>query len=93
MAIAVWPVTPGFAAEVGDVDLSRGLNVGDLSAIKQAFWDYSVLIFPEQELSEDQHLAFARYFGELEQVVFLKMNVKLRLRPELGGRFESEPAQ
>jgi alpha-ketoglutarate-dependent 2,4-dichlorophenoxyacetate dioxygenase len=60
------------------------LSANDLSAIKQAFWDYGVLIFPEQELSEDQHLAFASHFGPLEQVVFLKMNVKLRLRPELA---------
>lgn len=84
MAITIWPATPGFAAEVGDVDLSRELSVEDLSAIEQAFWDYGVLIFPGQELSEDQHLAFAGHFGELEQVVFLKMNVKLRLRPELA---------
>jgi alpha-ketoglutarate-dependent 2,4-dichlorophenoxyacetate dioxygenase len=77
-------VTPDFAAEVGDVDLARELDGEDVAAIKQAFWDYSVLIFPEQTLTEDQHLAFARQFGELESVVFLKMNVKLRLRPELA---------
>jgi alpha-ketoglutarate-dependent 2,4-dichlorophenoxyacetate dioxygenase len=84
MGITIWPATPGFAAEIGDVDLSRELIADDVSAIKQAFWDYGVLIFPEQELSEDQHLAFASHFGPLEQVVFLKMNVKLRLRPELA---------
>jgi len=80
----VWPVTSGFAAEIGDVDLSSELSAGDLAEIKQAFWDYGVLIFPGQKLSEDQHLAFATRFGPLEQVVFLKMNVKLRLRPELA---------
>jgi alpha-ketoglutarate-dependent 2,4-dichlorophenoxyacetate dioxygenase len=84
MAITVWPVTPTFAAEIGDVDLAQQLSSEDLGAIKQAFWDYSVLIFPGQNLTEDQHLAFASNFGELEQVVFLKMNVKLRLRPELA---------
>lgn len=84
MAITVWPATPGFAAEIGDVDLAQPLSAEDLAAIKQAFWDYGVLIFPGQELTEDEHLAFAGQFGELEQVVFLKMNVKLRLRPELA---------
>jgi len=84
LAITVWPATDDFAAEIGDIDLSRDLIADDLAAIKQAFWDYSVLIFPEQQLTEDQHLAFARNFGELEQVVFLKMDVKLRLRPELA---------
>src|SRR5216684_2855132 len=84
MGITVRPATPGFAAEIGDVDLSRELSAEDEAAIKQAFWDYGVLIFPAQELSEEQHLAFASRFGPLEQVVFLKMNVKLRLRPELA---------
>ena len=84
MAITVWPVTSGFAAEIGDVDLSSELGAEDLFAIKRAFRDYGVLIFPEQEMSEEQHLAFASRFGPLEQVVFLKMDVKLRLRPQLA---------
>ena len=84
MAITVWPVTSGFAAEIGDVDLSSELGADDLLTIKRAFRDYGVLIFPEQEMSEEQHLAFASRFGPLEQVVFLKMDVKLRLRPELA---------
>jgi alpha-ketoglutarate-dependent 2,4-dichlorophenoxyacetate dioxygenase len=84
MAITIWPVKSDFIAEIGDVDLSCQLSVEDVAAIKQAFWDYGVLIFPDQDLTEEQHLAFARHFGELEQVVFLKMNVKLRLRPELA---------
>ena len=37
MAIAIYPVTPNFTAEVG-VDLSQPLNVEDVAAIKQAFW-------------------------------------------------------
>lgn len=84
MGITIWPVTDSFAAEIGDVDLSSELSEQDLAAIKQAFWDYAVLVFPGQELSEEQHLSFANQFGPLEQVVFLKMNVKLRLRPELA---------
>jgi alpha-ketoglutarate-dependent 2,4-dichlorophenoxyacetate dioxygenase len=84
MAISVWPVTASFAAEVGDVDLSRPLDDSDITAIKQAFWDYAVLIFPEQDLSEDQHLDFARHFGPLETVTALKRQAKLRLRTELA---------
>ncbi len=84
MGITIWPVTEGFAAEIGDVDLASELSEQDLAAIKQAFWDFAVLVFPGQKLSEEQHLSFANQFGPLEQVVFLKMNVKLRLRPELA---------
>jgi len=66
MAIRVYPVTPGFAAEVGDVDLSRPLAEADATAIKAAFWKYSVLVFPEQRLESEHHLAFAQLFGPLE---------------------------
>jgi len=65
MSITICPVTPSFAAEVGDADLSR-LAEADLAEIKQAFWKYAVLVFPDQHLTEDQHLAFARHFGPVE---------------------------
>ena len=66
MAITVFPVTPEFAAEVGDVDLSHPLAAADAAAIKAAFWKYSVLVFPEQRLEAQQHLAFAQLFGPVE---------------------------
>lgn len=85
MAITVQPVTPGFAAEVGDVDLSKPLDAADEAAIKQAFWDYAVLIFPEQELSEDQHLDFARRIGELETSIGVyRTDTPMRVRPEIA---------
>ena len=65
MAITICPVTPDFAAEIGDVDLSA-LSGADLAGIKAAFWKYAVLIFPGQRLTPDQHLAFARHFGPVE---------------------------
>ena len=85
MAIHISAMTPGFAAEVGDVDLSQPLSAADVAAIKQAFWDYAVLIFPGQDLSEEQHLAFAKYIGPLETSIFaLNTNEKLRVAPEFA---------
>lgn len=66
MSIVIFPVTPSFAAEVGGIDLSQPLNATDLAAIETAFWKYAVLIFPEQQLTPDQHLAFAQKFGPIE---------------------------
>ena len=66
MAITVYPVTPSFVAEVGDVDLSRPLSEDDIAGIKNAFWKYAVLIFPEQELTPEQHVAFSEKFGPVE---------------------------
>ncbi len=85
MAITVCPLTPNFAAEIGDVDLSRTLEAADLSAIKEAFATYAVLIFPDQHLSQDQHLDFARTFGPLETTIALfRKDTKLRVRSEFA---------
>ena len=66
MAITVCPVTPDFVAEVGDVDLSRMLDPADVEAIADALWTYAVLVFPDQSLTQEQHLGFAARFGPLE---------------------------
>lgn len=85
MAVTISAVTPGFVAEIGDVDLSQPLSPAEVSEIKQAFWDYGVLIFPGQELSDQQHLAFAKHIGPLETSIFaLNTNEKLRVAPELA---------
>jgi alpha-ketoglutarate-dependent 2,4-dichlorophenoxyacetate dioxygenase len=66
MAITISPVTPGFVAEIGNVDLSQPLTPLQVDTIKQAFRHYAVLVFPTQDLTEQQHLVFARHFGPLE---------------------------
>jgi alpha-ketoglutarate-dependent 2,4-dichlorophenoxyacetate dioxygenase len=65
MTVTVFPVTQDFFAEVGDVDLSRPLDSADFKAIQEAFWKYAVLVFPDQKLTPEQHLEFARSFGPL----------------------------
>ncbi len=85
MAITVVPVTPSFAAEVGDVDLSGQIDPTDLAAIKDAFTTYAVLIFPDQRLSQDQHLDFARHFGPLETTIGVyRRDAPLRVRKEFA---------
>ena len=85
MAIAVFPFTQGFAAEIGDIDLSRPLDEGTLGAVREAFATYAVLVFPAQTLTVDQHLAFARNFGPLEVTVQRAMrNERLRVRKEIA---------
>jgi alpha-ketoglutarate-dependent 2,4-dichlorophenoxyacetate dioxygenase len=66
MSITVCPITPTFAAEIGDVDLGKPLAQEDFAAIQAAFWKYAVLIFPDQVLTPEQHLAFSAKFGPVE---------------------------
>ncbi len=66
MTITIFPVTQNFTAEIGDVDLSKPIADDDFAAIQQAFWKYAVLVFPGQDLTPEQHLAFSARFGPVE---------------------------
>jgi len=83
--MVVSPVNEDFAAEIGDVDLSKPLSDADGAAITAAFDRYSVLIFPDQKFSTDQHLDFARHFGPLETTIHaVRSDAKLRVRAEIA---------
>ena len=69
MPVSIFPVTPGFAAEIGEIDLSKPLDAEPLQAVRDAFATYAVLAFPAQNLTVQQHLAFAKNFGPLEITV------------------------
>ena len=66
MEITVSPVHGRFVAEVGGVDLSKSLDDDRFKYIHDAFLKHSILVFREQTLSNEQHIAFSRRFGELE---------------------------
>jgi alpha-ketoglutarate-dependent 2,4-dichlorophenoxyacetate dioxygenase len=92
MAITVYPVTSSFVAEIGDIDLSGTLEPADRAAIKDAFATYAVLIFPDQRLSQDQHLDFAKTFGPLETTIALfRTDAKLRVRKEFADVSNLDP--
>jgi alpha-ketoglutarate-dependent 2,4-dichlorophenoxyacetate dioxygenase len=92
MTITVCPVTQNFAAEIGDVDLSRPIEPSDIAAIKDAFARYAVLVFPDQHLSQDQHLDFARHFGPLETTIALfRKDAKLRVPKEFADVSNLDP--
>ncbi len=51
--------------EVRGVDLAQ-VSPAEIKQIKQLLLDHQVLFFPGQSLSVEEHVAFGRYFGELE---------------------------
>src|SRR5580693_10239790 len=53
-------------AEIGGVNLAADLSDGTFERIDDAYNHYSVLVFRDQKLTPEQHIAFARRFGELE---------------------------
>ncbi|NNF94791.1 MAG: taurine dioxygenase [Altererythrobacter sp.] len=65
-ALDVRPMTPAIGAEILNVDLGSK-NIGDsIPSIRAALLKHGVIFFRDQELTQEQHIAFARHFGELE---------------------------
>ena len=58
-------MTPAIGAIISDVDLGN-LSTGWISDLREALLKYKVLFFRDQAISQEQHIAFARSFGELE---------------------------
>jgi taurine dioxygenase len=52
-------------AEVEGVDLSKPLDDQAIGEIEQALYEYLILAFRDQDITPDQHLAFARRFGDI----------------------------
>jgi alpha-ketoglutarate-dependent sulfate ester dioxygenase len=63
--ITIRPLQPTIGPEIGGVDLRVPLSDAQRGQIKQAILDYKVVFFRDQELSRDEHAAFAGQFGPL----------------------------
>ena len=53
-------------AEIQGVDLGKTLSNSEFDQIHQAFLDHGILLFRDQEITREQHIAFSRRFGELD---------------------------
>ena len=78
--IEVRPLSPACGAEIKGVDLTKPLSRDTVEAIKDAWGKHLVLVFRGQELSQDDQLRFASYFGDLG--LRKKAPEKLRSRTE-----------
>src|SRR3954467_5127001 len=63
--LKVRPSTPVIGAEIEGVDLSKPLSREEVNDIHQALLQWKVLFFRDQKITDEQQLAFARYFGKL----------------------------
>src|SRR5437868_11103397 len=65
MPIEVHPLTAAIGAEISGVDLREPLDDNTVAAIRGALLDHLVVFFRDQDLTDEQHLAFALRFGPL----------------------------
>ncbi len=64
----VKPLGDALGAAIFGLDLSKELDAGTVAALRQAWVENIILVFPNQRLSEDDQERFCRYFGDLEVV-------------------------
>lgn len=64
--ITVTARAPDIGAEIAGIDLSEPLTAENRAAIQDAFDTYRLLIFRDQYMTVDQHVAFSEHFGRLE---------------------------
>jgi len=60
------PTGAALSAEIRGVDLSKTVDEATLRAIENALHEHEVIFFRDQHISPEQHVAFSRRFGELE---------------------------
>ena len=65
-ALDIRPLTPAIGAEIFGVELGSPDIANHVPAIRAALLDHGVIFFRDQELTQEQHIAFASHFGELE---------------------------
>jgi taurine dioxygenase len=71
-ALEVTPLAPAVGAEVRGVDLNRPLPPAMLARLREIWLAAGVLALPDQDLSSEAFLAFARALGEVSEYPFLR---------------------
>ena len=57
---------PALGAEVRGVDMRTPLDPDTFSELHDAWMQHLVLVFPGQQITDEEHVAFTRGFGEPE---------------------------
>lgn len=64
--IHIRPCSEHTGAEISGIDLSKPISPSTLETITNALHQWGVVLFRLQTMTEAQHIAFSRHFGELE---------------------------
>jgi len=66
MTISIRQIHPVFVGEVSGVDLRQPLSHDEVAATEEGMDRYAVLVFHNQNITDEQQIAFTRYFGQIE---------------------------
>jgi taurine dioxygenase len=83
MAINVRKLGHALGAEVSGVDISRPIDDQTFSEINRAFLENCLLVFHDQPLTRERHVAFSRRFGELDNNLARSAHMRVPEVPEI----------
>jgi alpha-ketoglutarate-dependent 2,4-dichlorophenoxyacetate dioxygenase len=88
--VTITPIHPCFGAHVAGIDLATPLDERSFRSIFDAFQEYSVLVFHDQRLTDEQQMAFSWRFGPLEETI-KATGQENRLHPNLVDLSNTDP--
>jgi len=66
------PLSPALGAEISGVDIAGGISDAQFAELRQAFTDYAVIFLRDQDITPEQHIAFAERWGKINVNRFFK---------------------
>ena len=85
MTVTIRQLHPHFFGEVSGVDLRKPLTPQEAADIEAGMDKYAVLLFRNQDITDEQQLAFALNFGEREKCARRQHHQEGRLPPDHRG--------
>ena len=67
MSLTFRPLSHALGAEIQGVDLAKPLSNSEFDQIHSKFLESGILLFRNQKITREQHIAFSRRFGELDR--------------------------
>lgn len=87
----VAPLSPTIGAVIDGVSLAEPVDEELFAELNRALLEWKVLFFRGQDITGDQHIAFARNWGPLESHPFIKISVEQPDETPEVVRFEKGP--
>src|SRR5713101_8014396 len=69
MPVTTRQIGPCFAAEVEGVDMTKPLSEEEVDAINAGMNEHAVLVFHDQDIDDEQQLAFTQSLGDIEHAI------------------------
>lgn len=98
--LSVTPASPAVGAEIAGVDIAGGISDEQFAELRRAFIEHGVIFLRGQNISPDQHIEFARRWGEINVNRFFKevdthpIIAEVRKEPEqkinVGGMWHTD---